>query len=162
MKSMHSLRAFAFVAVLVSPLSIVAQSSSGVGASIQSQLPTLSETYKHLHRSPELSHHEEKTSAFLAAELRKVGYTVSERIGKYQDGSEAYGIVAVMENGAGPRLLIRSDMDALPVEEKTGLDYASTVRATNPQGQAVGVMHACGHDIHMTVLLGTAREMAAR
>src|SRR5262249_6251384 len=73
-----------------------------------------------------------------------------------------WGIVAVLENGAGPRLLIRSDMDALPVEEKTGLDYASTVHAANSQGQDVGVMHACGHDIHMTVLLGTAREMVAR
>jgi hippurate hydrolase len=125
-------------------------------------LPALTETYKQLHRSPELSHHEEKTSAFLAAELRKAGYTVTERVGKYEDGSQAYGIVAIMENGPGPRLLIRSDMDALPVEEKTGLDYASTVHSTNPQGQDVSVMHACGHDIHMTVLLGTAREMAAR
>jgi hippurate hydrolase len=70
--------------------------------------------------------------------------------------------VAVLENGAGPRLLVRADMDALPVEEKTGLDYASTAHATNSQGQDVGVMHACGHDIHMSVLLGTAREMAAR
>ena len=70
--------------------------------------------------------------------------------------------MAILENGAGPRLLIRTDMDALPVEEKTGLDYASTVHATNPQGQEVGVMHACGHDMHMTVLLGMAREMAAR
>jgi amidohydrolase len=125
-------------------------------------LPSLTETYKQLHRNPELSHHEEKTSAYLAAELRKAGYTVTEHVGKYQDGSQAYGIVAVLENGAGPRLLIRTDMDALPEEEKTGLDYASTVRATNPQGQDVGVLHACGHDIHMTVLLGTAREMAAR
>jgi hippurate hydrolase len=129
---------------------------------VQAQLPALTETYKQLHRSPELSHHEEKTSAFLAAELRKAGYTVTERVGKYEDGSQAYGIVAIMENGPGPRLLIRSDMDALPVEEKTGLDYASTVHSTNPQGQDVSVMHACGHDIHMTVLLGTAREMAAR
>jgi hippurate hydrolase len=70
--------------------------------------------------------------------------------------------VAVLENGAGPRLLIRTDMDALPVEEKTGLDYASTVKTVNTQGQQVGVMHACGHDLHMTVLIGTAHEMAAR
>jgi amidohydrolase len=117
---------------------------------------------KHLHRNPELSHHEEKTSAYLAGELRKAGYTVTEHVGKYQDGSQAFGIVAVLENGRGPRLLLRTDMDALPVEEKTGLDYASTIHATNPQGQNVGVMHACGHDIHMTVLLGVAREMAAR
>ena len=140
----------------------VAQSPANLRDSVQAQLPALTETYKQLHRNPELSHHEEKTSAYLAGELRKAGYTVTERVGKYQDGSQAYGIVAVLENGAGPRLLVRTDMDALPVEEKTGLDYASTVRATNPQGQDVGVMHACGHDIHMSVLLGTAREMAAR
>src|SRR5579871_1794272 len=139
-----------------------AQGPDGLSSSVQAQLPSLIETYKHFHRNPELSHHEEKTSAYLAAELRKAGYTVTEHVGKYPDGSQAWGIVAVLENGSGPRLLIRSDMDALPVEEKTGLDYASTVRTTNPQGQDVGVMHACGHDIHMTVLLGTAREMAAR
>jgi hippurate hydrolase len=143
--------ALALVATLLSVLSLSAQNSSGLAASVQAQLPALSETYKQLHRNPELSHHEEKTSAYLAAELRKAGYTVTEHMGKYQDGSQANGIVAVMENGAGPRLLIRSDMGALPMEEKTGLDYASTVRTTNPQGQDVGVMHACGHDIHMTV-----------
>lgn len=136
--------------------------SPSLAHSAEAQLPSLTDTYKHLHRNPELSHHEEKTSAYLAEQLRKAGYTVTERVGKYQDGSQAYGIVAVLENGKGPRVLIRSDMDALPVEEKTGEDYASTVRATNPQGQEVGVMHACGHDIHMTVLLGTAREMATR
>jgi hippurate hydrolase len=140
----------------------IAQSPANLRDSVQAQLPALTETYKQLHRNPELSHHEEKTSAYLAAELRKAGYTVTERVGKYQDGSQAYGIVAVLENGAGPRLLVRSDMDALPVEEKTGLDYASTVHAKNAQAQDVGVMHACGHDVHMSVLLGTAREMAAR
>lgn len=139
-----------------------AQGPAGLSSSVQAQLPALTETYKNLHRHPELSHHEEKTSAFLAAELRKAGYTVTERVGKYQDGSQAYGIVAVMANGAGPRLLIRADMDGLPVEEKTGLDYASTDRGTNQEGHDVGIMHACGHDIHMTVLLGTARELAAR
>jgi hippurate hydrolase len=151
----------ALLASTFTSASLAAQAPS-LSASVANQLPVLTETYKHLHRNPELSHHEEKTSPYLAGELRKSGYTVTERVGKYEDGSQAYGIVAVMENGAGPRLLIRSDIDALPVEEKTGLDYASTVRATNPQGQDVGVMHACGHDIHMTVLLGTAREMAAR
>jgi hippurate hydrolase len=135
---------------------------SDLGASVQRQLPALTETYKHLHRSPELSRHEEQTSAFVAGELRKLGYTVTEHVGKYEDGTQAFGVVAVLENGAGPRLLIRTDMDALPVEEKTGLDYASTVKTTNAQGQQVGVMHACGHDLHMTVLLGAARELAAR
>jgi len=139
-----------------------AQLPSDLAASVDRQLPALTETYKQLHRNPELSHHEEKTSALLAAELRKLGYTVTEHVGKYEDGSQAHGIVAVLQNGAGPRLLIRADMDALPVEEKTGLDYASTVRSTNAQGQDVAVMHACGHDIHVTVLLGTARELAER
>ncbi len=136
--------------------------SSSLADSVKAQLPALTETYKHLHRTPELSRHEEQTSAYLAGELRKLGYTVTEHVGKYEDGTQAFGIVAVMKNDAGPRLLIRTDMDALPVEEKTGLDYASTVKSTNPQGQPVGVMHACGHDLHMTVFLGTARELAAR
>ncbi len=152
----------AVAGAVLAAIPLAAQNNPSLPASVQAQLPALTETYKQLHRNPELSHHEERTSAYLAAELRKAGYTVTEHVGKYQDGAQAYGIVAVLENGAGPRLLIRTDMDALPVEEKTGLDYASTVRATNPQGQDVGVMHACGHDIHMTVLLGTAREMAAR
>ncbi len=143
-------------------LSLAAQSSADLKSSVDAQLPALTETYKHLHRNPELSHHEEKTSTLLAGELRKLGYEVTERVGKYEDGKQAYGVVAVLKNGAGPRLLIRADMDALPVEEKTGLDYASTLRTKNDAGQDVGVMHACGHDIHVTVLLGTAKEMAAR
>jgi hippurate hydrolase len=150
-----------FSSLVLTSASLTAQSPD-IPASVQKQLPALTETYKSLHRNPELSHHEEKTSAYLAGELRKAGYTVTEHVGKYPDGSQAYGIVAVLANGSGPRLLIRTDMDALPVAEKTGLDYASMVHAANEQGQDVGVMHACGHDIHMTVLLGTAREMAAR
>jgi len=153
-----------FLPVLAASLTsvpLLAQ-TTGLSQSVANQLPALTDTYKQLHRNPELSHHEERTSAYLAAELRKAGYNVTERVGKYHDGSQAHGIVAMLENGAGARLLVRTDMDALPVEEKTGLDYASTVHATNPQGQDVGVMHACGHDIHMSVLLGTAREMAAR
>jgi amidohydrolase len=140
----------------------LAQVPSDLSTSVQAQLPALTETYKHLHRNPELSHYEEKTAAYMAGELRKSGYTVTEHVGKYEDGTQAHGIVAVLENGAGPRLLFRTELDALPVEEKTGLDYASSVKTTNAQGQSVSVMHACGHDIHMTVLLGTAREMAAR
>ena len=159
---LHRIKPAWYLCVLILTTLASAQSSSNLADSVHAQLPSLTDTYKHLHRNPELSHHEEKTSAYLAVELRKAGYTVTEHVGKYPDGTQAWGIVAILENGAGPRLLIRSDMDALPVVEKTGLDYASTVHATNPQGQDVGVMHACGHDIHMTVLLGTAREMAAR
>ncbi|MBB5057502.1 hippurate hydrolase [Granulicella aggregans] len=124
------------------------------------QLPNLLATYKSLHAAPELSHHEEKTSALLAGELRAAGYTVTERVGTYKDGSKAFGVVAILKNGAGPTLLVRADMDALPVTEKTELPYASVVRAKNPAGQDVGVMHACGHDIHVTTMIGVARLMA--
>lgn len=119
-------------------------------------------TYKLLHAAPELSHHEAKTAAFLAKELRALGYDVTERVGKY-DRPELtnYGVVAVMKNGTGPTLLVRTDMDALPVEEKTGLAYASKVRMNNDAGQEVPVMHACGHDIHVTTMIGTARMLAA-
>lgn len=159
------LRVLVLSAVAAAAMPLAAQSSvaqTDLSASVERQAPALIETYKHLHRTPELSGREEKTSAFVAGELRKLGYTVTEHVGKYEDGTQALGVVAVLENGAGPRLLIRTDMDALPVEEKTGLDYASTVKVTNAQGQQVGVMHACGHDLHMTVLLGAAREMAER
>jgi len=159
------LRFVVSVAVVAAAMPLAAQGVGGQGdlaAAVKRQLPALTETYKHLHRKPELSRHEEQTSAYLAGELRKAGYTVTERVGKYEDGTQAFGVVAVLENGPGPRLLIRTDMDALPVDEKTGLEYASTVKTTNAQGQQVGVMHACGHDLHMAVLLGAARELAAR
>ena len=157
-----------FVRTLVlaaAAMPVAAQSSAaqaGLAASAERQLPALTETYKHLHRNPELSGHEEETAAFVGGELRKLGYTVTEHVGKYEDGTQALGVVAVMENGAGPRLLMRTELDALPVEEKTGLDYASHVKTINAQGQQVSVMHACGHDLHMTVLLGAARELAER
>jgi hippurate hydrolase len=138
---------------------LIAQQPAGLSDSVQAQLPSLIETYKDFHRHPELSHHEQETSAKLAADMRKLGYAVTEQVGRYQDGSKAWGIVSVLENGPGPRLLIRSDMDALPLEEKTGVDYASQAHSTNAEGQPTSVMHACGHDIHMTVLLGTAREL---
>ncbi|MBB5339038.1 amidohydrolase [Tunturiibacter gelidoferens] len=132
-----------------------------VPAMVEKQLPDLLMTYKSIHAAPELSHHEAATSALLASELRKVGYTVTERVGKYSDGSQAYGVVAILKNGAGPTLLVRTDLDALPVTEKTSLPYASSVRSKNPAGQDVGVMHACGHDIHITTMIGVARNMAA-
>jgi amidohydrolase len=128
---------------------------------VDPQLPGLVETYKSIHSHPELSHHEERTSGILAAELRKAGYTVTERVGKYPDGSQAYGVVAILENGAGPRILIRTDMDALPIVEQTNVPYASHVTSKNAAGQEVGVMHACGHDVHVTTMIGTARALAA-
>jgi len=152
------------VAIALSACSCLmrAQAPVPLARSVQAQLPALIETYKDFHRNPELSHHEEQTSAKFAADLRQLGYTVTEHVGKYQDGSQAWGIVAILENGPGPRLLIRTDLDALPVEEKTGVDYASHVHSTNAEGQPTSVMHACGHDIHMTALLGTAKELAGR
>lgn len=124
-----------------------------VDAWIDRELPTLLDVYRHLHANPELSLEEEETSALVAATLREVGYVVETGVG-------GYGVLGVLHNGAGPRLLIRGDMDALPVVEATGLPYASRVRTTNSAGVTVGVMHACGHDVHVTNLLGTARLLA--
>jgi amidohydrolase len=123
--------------------------------------PDLIDIYKNIHAHPELSHFEEHTSALLASELRKSGYTVTDHVGKYPDGSQAYGVVAILKNGPGPTLLVRADMDALPIVEETGVPYASHVLVHNKSGQEVGVMHACGHDVHTTVLIGTAGAMAA-
>lgn len=130
-------------------------------ALVNGEISNLVDTYKGLHAHPELSHREEHTSALLAEQLRKAGYTVTERVGKYPDGSQAYGVMAILQNGPGPKLLIRTDLDALPVIEETGVNYASQVRTKNDSGQDVGVMHACGHDIHITTLIGTARALAA-
>jgi len=127
---------------------------------VNDELPGLVGTYEQVHAHPELSHQEDKSAALLADALRHAGYTVTEHVGRYPDGTPAFGVVALLENGAGPRLLIRSDLDALPIVEETGVDYASHVMARNAAGQEVGVMHACGHDIHLTNLIGTARALA--
>jgi amidohydrolase len=127
-------------------------------AMIDRDIASLLTTYKALHAAPELSHREEKTSAFIAAELRKLGFTVTERIGKFQNAQwVGYGVVAVLKNGPGPTVLVRTELDALPVEEKTGVAYSSQVKTKNDAGLEVSVMHACGHDIHMTSFLGTAK-----
>jgi hippurate hydrolase len=121
----------------------------------------LIEIYKGVHAHPELSHFEADTSAVLARELRAAGYEVTDHIGVYPDGARAYGVVGILKNGKGPTLMIRADMDALPIVEETGAPYASHARGKTIAGQDVGVMHACGHDIHTTVLIGVARAMAA-
>jgi amidohydrolase len=109
--------------------------------------------YLDLHQNPELSSHEVQTASKLAARLRTAGYEVTEHVG-------GTGVVAIMKNGAGPIIMLRTELDALPVEEKTGLPYASKVHTKNDSGQEVGVMHACGHDLHMASLVGTAEIMA--
>jgi hippurate hydrolase len=134
------------------------RAAEDVNARVTRQLdadyPALDALYKHLHANPELSLMEEKTAARLAAELRAAGYEVTENFG-------GTGLVGVLKNGPGPTLLIRTDLDGLPVAEETGLPYASRTRVTTPAGTEVSTMHACGHDIHMTVFTGVARQLAA-
>lgn len=144
--------------ILVSAL--LAFAADDLRPQVDAELPPLLALYRDLHAHPELSRHEERTSAFMAGELRQAGYSVTEHIGKYSDGSPAFGIVALLKNGSGPTVLVRTELDALPVEEKTGAPFASTVHSKNAAGQDVGVMHACGHDLHMMSLLGTARTLA--
>ena len=119
---------------------------------IERDYPSLEVLYHHLHANPELSFQETKTAARLVRELRDAGLEVTPHVG-------GHGFVALFRNGEGPTLMIRSDLDALPVEERTGLPYASTARATEQNGQEVSVMHACGHDVHMTCLVGVARRL---
>jgi hippurate hydrolase len=125
-----------------------------------SELPSLLAIYKDIHSHPELSWHEERTSALIAKELRAVGCEVTEQFGKYDNPNlKGYGVIGIMKNGDGPMVLVRTDMDALPVHEETGLPYASKVTTTNDDGKEVPVAHACGHDAHMAAFIGTARAL---
>src|SRR5206468_4027915 len=124
-------------------------------------LPSLLGIYKDIHSHPELSVHEERTAALVAKELRAAGCQVTEHLGKYEKSDlKGYGVVGVMKNGDGPTVLVRTDMDALPVEEETGLPYASKVTTKNDEGKDVHVMHACGHDAHIAAFIGTVRALA--
>ncbi len=124
--------------------------SANLTQQITKDLPYLSNLYQHYHSHPELSFQEEKTSKTMAEELRTIGFEVTENIG-------GFGVVGVYKNGEGPTILVRADMDALPIKEETGLPFASSVETTKEDGSTIPVMHACGHDIHMTVWAGTAR-----
>jgi hippurate hydrolase len=125
------------------------------------ELPSLLGIYKDIHTHPELSGYEERTAALIAKELRAAGCQVTEHLGKYENSKlKGYGVVGVMKNGDGPTVLVRTDMDALPVEEETGLPYASKAVTKNDEGKDVHVMHACGHDAHMAAFIGTARALA--
>ena len=124
------------------------------------ELPSLLGIYKDIHSHPELSGHEERTAALVAKELRAAGCQVTEHVGKYENSKlKAYGVVGVMKNGDGPTVLVRTDTDALPVEEETGMPYASKVIVKNDDGRDVHVMHACGHDTHIAAFIGTARAL---
>jgi len=116
---------------------------------IDTVYPQVEALYLDLHRNPELSYHEEKTAAKIAAQLRKLGYDVTTNFG-------GTGVVGVLKNGSGPVVMLRAELDALPVPEKTGLDYASHVTTHDDRGVEVPVMHACGHDLHMAIGIGTA------
>lgn len=154
---MHVRLLLAAVAFITSPL--CAQQTPQQLA--QAELPSLVAIYKDLHANPELSGKEEKTSAFIAKELRAVGCEVTEKVGKYErQGMTGYGVVGVMKNGPGPTVWVRADMDGLPLAEETGLPYASKAKGTLPDGTEVGVMHACGHDMHMAAFIGAARSLA--
>jgi hippurate hydrolase len=141
----------------VAPLILAQQTPQSLA---DAELPSLLGIYKDIHSHPELSGHEERTAGFVAKELRAAGCQVTEHVGKYENSKlKAYGVVGVMKNGDGPTVLVRTDTDALPVEEETGLPYASKVVAKNDDGRDVHVMHACGHDAHIAAFVGTARSL---
>ena len=129
--------------------------ADNLGNAVAADLPALVELYKDLHAHPELSFQEVETARKLAARARALGFEVTEGVGKT-------GVVAVMRNGPGPVVMLRADMDGLPVIEQTGLPYASKVRAVAQNGTETGVMHACGHDTHMAAWIGTAQQLAKR
>src|ERR1051326_3738210 len=147
-----------FIVVFVaSALTTLAQTPQSLA---DAELPSLLAIYKDIHTHPELSGYEERTAALVAKELRAAGCEVTEHLGKYEDSKhKGYGVVGVMKNGDGPTVLVRAAMDALPVEEETGLPYASKVVAKNDEGKDVHLMHACGHDTHIAAFIGTARAL---
>lgn len=142
------------LAALSAPLSLAAPTDlqQAIDQDYQSHLEPL---FVHFHRNPELSGMEVQTAARLASELRDAGFEVTEGVG-------GTGLVGLLRNGEGPVVMMRADMDGLPVREDSGLDYASRATQVNRAGEEVPVMHACGHDVHITSLVGTARQMAAR
>jgi amidohydrolase len=139
--------------VLLASLTASANAQTPRSKEVENVYPEAHALYLDLHEHPELSGHETQTAANLAGRLRSFGYEVTEHVG-------GTGIVALMKNGTGPTVMLRTELDALPVEEKTGLSYASQVRAKDDAGHEVSVMHACGHDLHMASILGTAAIMA--
>ena len=145
----------ALAAILLGPVCNASAQSrpTDVAAEVDAVYAQADALYRDLHRQPELSGREEKTAGTLAAGLRALGYEVTTGVGRT-------GVVGVLKNGAGPVVLLRTELDALPVEEKTGLDYASTARTKDDNGVDVGLMHACGHDVHMAAWMTTARIMA--
>lgn len=131
-----------------------AQEAPALRDQIAREMPSLMALYREMHANPELSGQEVQSAARMAREARALGFEVTERVG-------GHGVVAVLRNGPGPVLMIRADMDGLPITEQTGLPFASRVRVTTTEGVETGVMHGCGHDTHMTAWIGTARALIA-
>ncbi len=158
MRKMWMSWAVALIAVIGAAVPVAAQSD--LDEKIDSNMGDWVGTYQHFHANPELSTQEKATSELIAGTLRKLGYDVTDHFGKYEEPDlVSYGVVAVLKNGAGPTVYVRTELDALPVRENTGLPYASKVTVKR-ENDEVGVMHACGHDLHMTVFLGTAKMLA--
>jgi amidohydrolase len=137
---------------LLMPVLVTAQSPQ-LKDQLEPVFPDAYTLYLDLHQHPELSSHETRTAALLAQRLRQLGYEVTENVG-------GTGVVGIMKNGSGPTVMLRTELDALPVEEQTGLPYASKIRTKDDSGRDVPVMHACGHDLHMSSWWGTAAIMA--
>ncbi|MBT2150907.1 amidohydrolase [Pseudoalteromonas tetraodonis] len=134
--------------LLVSPL----LSAQTLKLDLNKSMPAIEKLYLDLHQSPELSYHEQQTGKKMATQLQKLGFDVTDNVG-------GYGVVGIYRNGQGPTVMIRTDTDGLPITEQTGKAYASTVTTVNEQGSKVGVMHGCGHDIHMSSFIGTAQQL---
>ena len=151
----------AFFVTLISVAGFVAAQTNDLDQEVDTNIEAWVATFKQLHAAPELSYQEKETSAFLADQLRQLGFDVTEGVGKYSTQERVgYGVVGVLRNGSGPTVMVRTDTDALPVVENSGLDYASQAVGLNDSGVEVGAMHACGHDLHMVSFLGTARMLS--
>ena len=144
------MRISAIALALAATMSLPSQAN--LKQQVAEAMPKLESLYRHLHQNPELSYQEKETAKKLAQEMRQLGYQVTENVG-------GYGVVGLLKNGPGPTVMIRADTDALPIVEETGKPYASKVKVKDDSGNTVGVMHGCGHDIHMTSLIGTAEQL---
>ena len=147
-------RMLAVMMMVMSTTMTAPASAQQLNQAIRQDMPELMALYRDLHQNPELSLQETRSAGLLAAEARRLGFDVTTGVG-------GTGVVAVLRNGPGPTLLLRADMDALPVEEQTGLPFASRARGTSQSGVESGIMHACGHDTHMAAWVGTARRLVA-
>lgn len=150
----HRRAAFRLTALCLLAASAAPLAAEPLRNAVSAEMPSLMAIYRDLHEHPELSFQEVRSAKVMADAARAAGFEVTEGVGKT-------GVVAILRNGNGPTVLIRADMDGLPVVEQTGLAYASKARGTSTAGVESGVMHACGHDTHMTGWIGAARVLAA-